>query len=437
MRRGALFTTIISFLLVLSSYGFLYAETYSLDKCIETALKNNYGVVAAKNGYDAARGDVYTAWGALFPIISISSQASQNWSGYPYTEPGTGRQISGVLKTNSYSGALSFGQSYRGLGLYNYSYIRKKYHDKGSSLNGYMGARSSLVYNVKQNFYSLLKAKMLLDVSQDAVKRGEERLRVVQSRFDLGSASMSDVLKAKVQYGSDRLDLVSKTNAFKLAKANLAYMMGIDVNREFEVDEQLPERTVDISFGEGLNEAYSKNPDYRKARFNLYSAQDQKVLAYSNFLPSLSVGLTHSTSVDTLSNLTRFSRSDANYRIYASLNFNIFNGISDYAALRAARKNVETVQQALKDTENKVALDLKQSFLDIEQSEETKKLADESVAAAQEDLNLVKEKYNLGAATILEVLDAEVSLKQAQTNKVQAIFDYNLAISKLESVLGR
>ncbi len=53
---------------------------------------------------------------------------------------------------------------------------------------------------------------MLLDVSGEAVKRGEERLRVVQSRYDLGSASMSDVLKAKVQYGNDKLDLVSKTN---------------------------------------------------------------------------------------------------------------------------------------------------------------------------------------------------------------------------------
>ena len=59
------------------------------------------------------------------------------------------------------------------------------------------------------------------------------------------------------------------------------------------------------------------------------------------------------------------------------------------------------------------------------------------VAAAQEDVNLAREKYNLGAATILEVLDAEVSLKQAQTNQVQALFDYNLAISRLEKAMGR
>ncbi len=437
MKRGISFTIITLLSLFLLGYGSPAAETYSLDDCIETALRNNYGVVAARNSYDAARGEVYTSWGRILPSISISTRAAQSWSGFSFTEPGTGRMLTGGIKSNIYSGSLNFGQSYGGMGLYTYANIRKKYHDRGSSLNGYIGAKLSLILSVKENYLNLLKAKMLLDVSKEAVKRGEERLRVVQSRFDLGSASMSDVLKAKVQFGSDRLDLVARTNAYKLSKANLAYIMGIDVNREFDVEEDLAEKNVNISFADALDEAMSENPDYHKARFNFYGAQDQKLMAYSNFLPTLSLGLSHSTNVDTLTNLTRFDRSDASSYIYATLNFNIFNGASDYAALRAAGKNVDTFRQALKDTENKVALELKQAFLDIEQSNEARKLADESVAAAQEDLNLVKEKYKLGAATILEVLDAEVSLKQAQTSKVQAIFDFSLAVSKLEKVLGR
>jgi len=413
------------------------ADVYSLEKCVETALKNNYGVIAAGNGYAAARGQVYTAWGQLLPSISFSTSASQSWSGYSFSEPGTGRQLSGGVKTNIYSGSLNLEQSYGGMGIFTYANIKKKYHDRGSSLNSYIAARLSLILSVKENYYGLLKAKMLLDVSRDAVKRGEERLRVVQGRFDLGSASMSDVLKAKVQYGNDKLDLVARENACKLAAAGLAYIMGIDVNTELEVDEELPQRSVDLTFGSALSEALAQNPDNRKARFEFYGAHDQKLMAYANFLPSLSLGLRHSTNVDTLGNLTRFNKADASSYIYASLNFNIFNGASDYAAMRAARKNVETYRHALKDTENKIALDVKQAYLEIEQSEEAKSLADESVAAAREDLNLVREKYNLGAATILEVLDAEVSLKQAQTSRVQAIFDHNLAVSKLEKTLGR
>ncbi len=123
--------------------------------------------------------------------------------------------------------------------------------------------------------------------------------------------------------------------------------------------------------------------------------------------------------------------------MYASLSFNIFNHGSDYANLRSARNSQKTAEENLKNTKNSVALEIKQSFLELERAKEAKKLAEESVAAAQEDLNLVKEKYNLGAATILEVLDAEVSFKEAQTNHVQALFDYNLAVSQLEKALGR
>ncbi|MEW5924771.1 MAG: TolC family protein, partial [Candidatus Zixiibacteriota bacterium] len=61
---------------------------------------------------------------------------------------------------------------------------------------------------------------------------------------------------------------------------------------------------------------------------------------------------------------------------------------------------------------------------------------EENVAAAREDMSLIQEKYNLGAATILELLDAQVSLITAQNNKVEVDFDYNLSIARLENAMG-
>ena len=437
MKRGIVFSFSISFLLIIGISLDSVAETFTLDQCIDIALKNNFGVIAAGNSYDNAKVDEYAAWGDLLPSISISAGANRSWRGYTFSDPNTGIQISGGVIADRYTGSLNFSNSFPGLGLYTYANIKKKHSDKGSSFFNYVKSQKDLVLTVKSSYYDLIKAKMLLDVAGDAVKRGEERLRVVQSRYDLGSASMSDVLKAKVQYGNDKLDLVSKTNAFKLAQANLAFTMGIDVNKEFNVDEKLSERDIEITFDSAFDEALSRNPEYRKAMFDLSSARSSRTMAWSQFLPSLSMGLSHSTSVDTLSNLTDFRRDNAGYFLYASLNFNIFNGLSDYANLRSAGNSVKTYEENLKNTKNSVALEIKQSFLELERAREAKKLAEESVAAAQEDLNLVKEKYNLGAATILEVLDAEVSFKQAQNSHVEVLFNYNLAVAQLEKALGR
>ena len=434
MKRGLAISCAIILLLSASAYSQQGAETYTLDQCIDIALKNNFGVIAAGNNYSSAKGYVYSAWGELLPSISISAGARRSWPIYTAFDPNSGQVIT---VRDRYIGSLNFSNTFPGLGLYNYALIQKSRSDKASSLYNFVGSQNDLVLSVKSAYYDLIKAKMLLDVSNDAVKRGEERLRVVQSRYDLGSASMSDVLKAKVQYGNDKLDQVSKANAHKLALANLAFTMGIDVNQEFKVDENLQERDIDVNFDNALSEALSNNPGYRKAFFDLSSARYQKTLAWSSFLPSLTLGLSHSTDVYEFSKLTGFKEENASYSMFATLSFNIFNQGSDYANLRSARNSQKTAEENLKNTENSVALEIKQSFLELERTREAKKLAEESVAAAQEDLNLVKEKYNLGAATILEVLDAEVSFKEAQTNHVQALFDYNLAVSQLEKALGR
>jgi outer membrane protein TolC len=278
---------------------------------------------------------------------------------------------------------------------------------------------------------------MLVDVSQDAVKRGEEQLKVAESRYDLGSASLSDVLKAKVLRSNAKLDLITAENNFNLAKANLNYVMGIDVTEEIEVSDDFPERSFEISYDQALNEALDFNPSFRESAFNLSKARAERWMARSNFIPSLSIRLTHSTSVEDRSNLLNFEKNDASYFFGVTLSYNIFNNLSDMHNLVAAGKGVNTAEEYLKDTKNSVGLEVQQAFLDVQQSREKMNLNDESVAAAQEDLNIVREKYNLGAATIIEVLDAEVLFKEAQISQVEAMFDYNLAISRLEKVMGR
>jgi outer membrane protein len=426
--------SVVTILFVISLAAASLAQVMSLDDCIDTAVKNNYSVLATQNAMKSSQGDVYAAWGQVLPSINATSGRSKNWKGFTGIDTLTGSIISGT--SNSYSGSISASQTYQGLGLGTYGKIKLSQKNLSSAQYNVSSARSSLILQVKADYYNVLKAKMLENVARDAVKRGEERLRVAQSRYDLGSASMSDVLKAKVQFGNDKLDLVSKANATRLGMAQLAYTMGVDVNRDFQVADSLPVVTNNISYEQALSRALSENPEYRKSQIDLQAARTSKLIACSNLLPSLSLGLTHSNGSNTYSDYSDFRRVNAEYQAHISFNFNIFDGFNDYANIRSARYNIRTNEENVANTKNSVALAVREAFLDLDQAREARKLADESVASAQEDLNLVKEKYNLEAATILEVLDAEVSLKQAQTNQVQALYDYNLAISRLEKAMG-
>jgi outer membrane protein len=413
------------------------AETYTLDNCIDIALKNNYGVILAKNTYDAARWNVYSSYGQILPSLSISANHSESWSpAYLYIEgvrtpnPNPGTNI-------TFSDNLSFGQSYAGLGLGTYASIKQQGAQKQSYFYSYVDTRNGLVLSVKEAYYNVTKTKMLVDVATDAVKRGEEQLKVAQSRYDLGSASLSDVLKAKVLRSNAKVDLLTAENNYNLAKANLNFTMGVDVAQDFEVAEDLPERTFDITYSAALSEAIINNPLYRKANFDLDMAKASLLLAKTSFLPTLSFGVTHSSRVPDRNSLFDFNEEYAGRSIYLQLSYSLFNNFTDLSNLIARKKLVNTQKENLDNTKNSVALEVRQAFLDVQLNVEKLNLNEESVAAAQEDLNIVREKYNLGAATIIEVLDAEVSFKQAQTNHVQALFDYNLAISRLEKVMGK
>ncbi len=416
------------------------AEVYDLAKCIQTALENNYGVISSRNAYDAARWNVWSGYGRILPRISISVDRNRSW--FPMTQ--STYYINGIPFTSSQGGArinygsdLNIGQSFAGLGLGLYADIRQKHAQKNYYYYSYIDARRNLVLGVKEAYFNVVKARLLVEVAQQAVKRGEEQLKVAQTRYDLGSASFSDVLKARVLRSNAKVDLVTAENNLNLAKANLNYILGVEITRDIEVTEDFQEPDLQITYDGALAEALRNNAELLRTKYDLDIAKMNLLNAKAQFLPALSFNLRYSNAADKFDELMDFRGSNSSSGFGVALTYSIFNNFSDMAGWIAQRKLVNTQKRGLSDTENAIALEVKQAFLNVQQGKEKLALNRESVAAAQEDLNIVKEKYNLGAATIIEVLDAEVSYKQAQVGQVQALFDYNLAISRLEKTMGR
>ena len=93
-----------------------------------------------------------------------------------------------------------------------FSYTSTKASHAAAKLD-VLASEQDLIYSVKTAYYAFLAAVENVDVQEEAVKRAEEQLKLIESRFELGSASRSDVLKQKVQFGNDRLSLLRATNS--------------------------------------------------------------------------------------------------------------------------------------------------------------------------------------------------------------------------------
>ena len=413
-------------------------KVFTMEECIQMALKSNPDLISAENYYKSAKNNVWTAWGNFLPGVSTDlgyARTKRGASSTPGINPFTGQLVTGEGTTKGYSAGIN-----ASMDLFNLSNIFSLYRAsalKNSGYDSFILAKQNLILSVKQGYLELLKSKMLLEIQQDAVKRGEQQLNVAQSRYDLGSASLSDVLKAKVQYGNEKLALLVAQDNVKLSGARLNTLIGRDINLPLEVEDVLKSPDVNYTYEMALQEAMQNNYEYKRAYQDMRAAGHELKAALSNWLPTLSLGYRYGWSNENLDMLGYFWKKDYAQTISGSINFNIFNGFQRKAATSNAKLNSRYAKENYRQTKENVALEVKEAYLTIQQAKEKLDLTGESAKSAKEDLDLVQEKYNLGAATILELLDAEVSFKQAKSDEVQALFDYNLAVASLEKAMGK
>ena len=122
---------------------------------------------------------------------------------------------------------------------------------------------------------------------------------------------------------------------------------------------------------------------------------------------------------------------------FVNIRGRLFDGFFRESQITRYKVALNDRRAELVDTRNYTVNVIKAAYSDIERLREQVKVSEENVNAADEDLKISQEKYRLGAATILDLLDAQVSLKEAQMSMIQSEFDLNLAIANLENAMGK
>jgi len=424
-------------------------EVLTLNDCIELALKNNQNVIEARNQAKLSRADVWQAFGAFLPSVYVSASVRET-NKDPFEESYI------ILDTLTIPGDTLFDTVLAEFGgdiSKNYTLLgnaRWELFNGGRNIFNYLGAKSlrrlysnleekseqDVIYQVKVMYFAYLTAIKKAKIAEEAVKRGEEQFKLAESRYEVGSSSKSDVLKAKVQYGNDKLGLISANNQAKVAKANLAYFIGLDVNSSVEYSSEYTVGEYAGSENDAWKFGLANHPGLLAAEQSMSASRHFLHSAYGRYLPTLSVDVSRSWVNGYWGNVNDFSPRDGAWTIGTSLSLSIFDGFSRRRNLSAAKISLSNAKSDYYYTRNRVALDIKEAYLEIAKAKEALNVAEENVLAAREDMSLVQEKYNLGAATMLELLDAQVSLVSAENSKIEADFDYNLAIAKLENAMG-
>jgi outer membrane protein TolC len=286
-------------------------------------------------------------------------------------------------------------------------------------------------------YFALLRAQQLVQVQEAAVARAEQFHKTIESKYELGSASLSEVLKARVQLGTEQLALLQNNNDVSDNLARLNTVLNRNVDEPLEVAEVDVAGPTSLTYEDALAIAAEESPQIRGARASVKVAKNEVGIARATLFPTFSWNATRSYGYESSSELLDFDSDKASWSAGLSLRFNLFDAFDRKTSISNASVGLKYEKEIEQQIEKNVALVIKQSYLGVELANESRRLAEQTAESAQEDFNLAQEKYNLGAATILDLLDAQASLTRAQTDRVNALYGQYLAAARLENAVGR
>ena len=438
------FIRCITFLMVFVFIKGLYAEEkiLTLDQCVDIALEQNADLIMGNFVVKIAGRDVMLAIANFLPEVTAEM-------GYYHSEigpssairidPQTGIPVPvqpfEIVSWNS-SARLTASQTLFNGGYNLFNYVQSRASKKSTEYT-FEDTKQTTIYVVKERYYNLLAAEKLLEVAEETSKSSEESFKRAEILFEVGTVPKSDVLKAKVRMETDRLGLIEAQNNLAIAQASLNHILGYDMDHEIKIVDNLDISEMEVSYDDAIQNAFTYHPSLLKRTYDVKAAKANIGKAASQYLPSVYAFYQYSWQHADFNQIKEMFDNDYNWYAGVSLRIPIFQGLSRIANLSKARLDFKYNQEALEQVKRDVALEVKTAYFYMEQAKKQIAVSQNVVEAADEDLRLNKEKYNLGAGTILDLIDAQVSYTSAQSDRIQALYTHKKAIAKLQQAMGK
>jgi outer membrane protein TolC len=409
----------------------------TLDECVQKGLDNDPDIVRAEENLSQINNTLWTDYGSFLP--SVRTSIGYNWSSRPtvaeYIENPDGPPIP-VYVNDSYSSSLSIDQNLFN-GFSDYFSLRANRHSKKSLEKNYDNQVLNAIYDIKAGYYEVLQTMKLADVQEKALERSQEQLRITETRYELGSAALSDVLKARVSEGEARLALINAENNYKVAIANLNYLVGMDIERQYRVDTTVTVQETDYTLENSIQTAMEQNPVLQSYKASMDASRNNVRAAWGGFLPNLNFNFSTSYYQVGEFEFGEIYSANHNYRYGLTLSLNIFDRFLTKRNVSVAKAALNTDKFNYNNFVNNLKLLVTRSYLNLERAQLAMEVSRDKLTSAQEDYKLAQERYSLGAATILDLLNAEVSLKTAESDLIDSEYNLNLAVADLERALGK
>lgn len=464
------------------------AGTLSLEEAISLARENNPDFLSQQNDVHLARWEVRSAYGNLLPTANAQHR-------FGYTAAGPLRFGSEVFgqRPDYYSSGYSLGLAYdlNGSRLLQPSVARAQERATEERVAGFA---ANLVAQVTQQYLSVLQAQEGVAQAEREVARTGEHVRLAQARLQVGAGTSLDVKRAEVQEGQAEIRLLQARNLLATETLALGRLLGTPLQPGVELSSEFTLLEPRWQGDELQAMALRNNPTLQAARAATNAAQTRVQAARSNYLPTLSfsLGWTGSVyqagSIDPLvqGDLDQLARSygpcleqneirarvgmapvpcanpadpavaaDLRTRHAAensgfpfdyerqplsaglTISLPLFTGLNRQQGIEEARVAAQDARYQARSEELRLQVEVGTALLNVQTGYQAAQLQARVREMAEEELRLAEERFRFGAASSIEVVDAQTRLAETEQAEIEAVYTFHQSLALLEALVGQ
>ena len=291
--------------------------------------------------------------------------------------------------------------------------------------------REEIIAQTGMAYLGLLISKEHLNLIRQILETAKSHSNMVRSRYENGFTVKSDLLRAQVRVSELELELFSAESSLIIAKALLCNVMGMPADSSFKTSTLLEQgEEIEKPVEKWTQKALANRKDLKQLLARESIAEEEVNKSLGGHLPSLHLlGNYEINSED-------FSDTADNYMVGAMMRLNLFSGERISGKTKEARASLRRIQAIRHELELGIDIQIRQAYYQALSSWKRIKTSQESVAQAEENLRIVRKRYENGLYAIVSLLDAEAALKQARTGNLKALHDYKAASIQLALAAG-
>ncbi len=386
----------------------------TLNDSIAIALKENSSIVMAEADKERSEWGVSEAKSGKLPTLSLGS--GYNWSD---TQAGSDGTYSNSLRMNWQ--------------LYNGGRTDKQINQAEEGVLvaelGVEKTKQQLALDVTTAYFNVLQAQNLITVNQETVNNLQQHLAIVEEKFKVGVVAKSDVLRSEVELANAEQNLIKAENSYDVAVATMLNLINRTAETEVVLKDDFGYEKPAVTLAESLALAQANRPDIAQAAANLRIAEQSVAIAKSGNAPTVALSASKGWNDSVLPD-------NSNWSAGVSASWNIFDAGLNKSKVRQADASLLKAKEQAKQVSDSAALEVRQAYLNMLEGEKRLETTAVTSEKAQEDMFIAQEKYRAGVGTNLDVIDAQLALTQARTNRVQALYDFNVNKARLDKAMG-